>query len=122
MVFKIWPTGQTRWAFLFPKYRYLCFVAGGSPAGYSLSGDSVCVVVQRVRSVPAGSGSGFKSRLRIKSFQIGYILGFHARLLRSWAGFFIQMLKFENKLGKVLRSIRNVCTFVQQYSAAMKRR
>ena len=115
------PTGQTRWAFLFPKYRYLCFVAGGSPAGYSLSGDSVCVVVQRVRSVPAGSGSGFKSRLRIKSFQIGFF-GVLTRFADCAAGFFIQMLKFENKLVKVLRSIVNVCTFVQQYSEAMTRR
>ena len=79
------PTGQTRWAFLFPKYRYLCFVAGGSPAGYSLSGDSVCVVVQQVRSVPAGSGSGFKSRLRIISF--GF-MRFNARFAERLGGFF----------------------------------
>ena len=77
------PTGQTRWAFLFPKYRYLCFVAGGSPAGYSLSGDSVCVVVQLVRAF----GRRFKSGLRIKfSF---WFLGFIARFAERLGGFLL---------------------------------
>ena len=67
--------------FLFPKYRYLCFVAGGSPAGYSLSGDSVCVVVQLVRAF----GRRFKSGLRIISF--GF-LGFIARFAERLGGFF----------------------------------
>ena len=51
-----------------------------------------------------------------------WFFGVLARFADCAAGFFIQMLKFEKRLVKVLCSIANVCTFVQQYSEAMTQR
>ena len=62
--------------------------------------------------------------IRFRAIRENFIrfLGFIARFADCGAGFFIQMLKFEKILGKVLCSIVKVCTFVQQYSEAMTRR
>ena len=116
------PTGQTRWAFLFPKYRYLCFVAGGSPAGYSLSGDSVCVVAQWVEQFPLSHRFRVQVPATHQKFSLVTFWGFTPACCEVVRVFSSQMLKFEKILVKVLRSIANVCTFVQQYSEAMMRR